>query len=120
MRFVERLWHRADVLPGFPALRAGIHQGEVVQRGVRYFGTTVNVAARIAALARGGQVLASIRVAMAAKDVGIPVELLGMYTLYNLREPVELYILGVGPCCDVAAIDPVCRCASGRSRPQAV
>ena len=40
-------------------VRMGLHSGEAVQRGRDYYGQTVNRAARVRALAEGGQVLLS-------------------------------------------------------------
>src|SRR5438105_5402145 len=42
---------------GFPAIRIGMHTGPAVERGGDWFGATVNLAARVAAAARGGEVL---------------------------------------------------------------
>ncbi len=40
-------------------MRIGLHTGEAIQEADRYFGKTVILAARIAAQARGGEILAS-------------------------------------------------------------
>ena len=40
-------------------VRVGLHTGEVIKEGEDFFGTTVNLAARIAAQARGGEILVS-------------------------------------------------------------
>ncbi len=48
---------RADAFP--VAIRMGLHAGEVLPRGGDFIGTTVNVAARITALAGPGELLAS-------------------------------------------------------------
>jgi adenylate cyclase len=42
---------------GFPAVRIGMHTGSAVRRGSDWFGATVNLAARVAAAARSGEVL---------------------------------------------------------------
>jgi adenylate cyclase len=49
-----------------PAARGGVHAGPVIERDGDYFGRTVNVAARVSAEARPGQVLASEDVAGSA------------------------------------------------------
>jgi adenylate cyclase len=46
-------------LPGFPAVRVGVHTGPAVTRAGDWYGTTVNVAARLCAAAGGGEVLVS-------------------------------------------------------------
>ena len=45
--------------PDFPVLRAGLHRGRAVERGADVFGAAVNLAARIASSASGGEVLAT-------------------------------------------------------------
>jgi class 3 adenylate cyclase/YHS domain-containing protein len=107
--FVQRLWTACSREPDFPVLRAGLHYGEAVERGTDVFGAAVNLAARVAAEARGGQVLATAVVADAARNRRIPVTPLGRTALRNVREPVELFLLDLG--CDArdAVVDPVCR-----------
>jgi adenylate cyclase len=51
-----------DVPPGPLRLRAGVHWGEAVVTADDLIGHDVNVAARVAAVARGGQVLATVAV----------------------------------------------------------
>ena len=50
------------------AIRIGIHYGDVVHRDNDIFGRNVAQAARVAALAEGGQVLVSETVAAALRD----------------------------------------------------
>ena len=42
---------------GFPAVRVGMHRGPAVSHDGDWFGATVNLAARVAGLAAGGEVL---------------------------------------------------------------
>jgi class 3 adenylate cyclase len=49
-------------------IRMGLHTGEVIREDDDFFGRTVIVAARVAALARGGEVLATDDVRAATKD----------------------------------------------------
>src|SRR6266498_1320292 len=49
-----------------PAVRIGVHAADAYRRGGNYSGKGVHVAARIAALADGGQVLASAETAAEA------------------------------------------------------
>ena len=72
IRFISRLWRRTADEPDFPVLRAGLHHGEAVERGDDVFGSGVNLAARVAAEARGGQVLATARVGDARAVVASP------------------------------------------------
>jgi adenylate cyclase len=108
LRAVARLWREADATPDFPAVRAGIHHGDAVLRDGRWFGTSVNVAARVAALASGGRVLATLAVAAVARTEGISVETLGLVALKNIRERIELFSLVIAGE-SAGEIDPVCR-----------
>src|SRR5687767_575293 len=45
--------------PRLPLTRAGMHHGPVIRRASDLFGSTVNIAARIASLASPGQLLAT-------------------------------------------------------------
>ena len=96
--------------PRFPALRIGIHRGEVVEDDGHFIGAALNVAARVTARALAGQVLCTEAVVQAAPYVtGVTYRPLGCVRLRNLVKPVALYEV-----CDVrvqppAFIDPVCR-----------
>ncbi len=93
---------------GFPAFRAGLHHGDAVERGGDWFGATVNLAARVAAQAHGGQVLATDVVARAAVAAGVPVVDLGSFELRHITQPVELFEVRVCPGVAGGAVDPVC------------
>lgn len=99
----------------FPAVRVGMHTGPAVERSGDWFGATVNIAARIAALADPGQVLASDATYRAALDenaaalAGIGFTDLGEHRLRNVSAPVRLLAAsGPGAPAD-RATDPVCR-----------
>jgi class 3 adenylate cyclase/YHS domain-containing protein len=109
LRVLERLLQLLQHEPDFPMLRAGLHHGEAAERGGQFFGNAVNIAARIAGYARGGQVLCSETVVAAARAAGVPAQSLGPVGLKNLREPLELFSLGVTRTDDADPIDPVCR-----------
>ena len=59
-----------DAEPSPLRLRAGIHVGEVVVAGDEIIGHVVNVAARVAESANGGEVLVTDEVRDAVKGVG--------------------------------------------------
>jgi class 3 adenylate cyclase/YHS domain-containing protein len=103
------LLERCSEANGFPLLRAGAHHGPAVRRGGDYLGATVNLAARVAGHAGGGQVLATSAVADAARRRGIEVAGLGSRRLRNLAQPVELFEIRLGGHERSSAIDPVCR-----------
>jgi class 3 adenylate cyclase len=109
LEIVSRLFRSVESEPGFPSLRVGMHHGEAAERGEQFYGNAVNVAARVAAHARGGQTLATEPVASAARDAGLCVRSLGRVSLKNLREPLELFLLDVTPGAATEVIDPVCR-----------
>ena len=75
-----------------PAVRIGVHAAEANRRGDDYSGKGVHVAARIAALAEGGQVLAS------AKTVG------EAGRSYAASEPRTVALKGVSGTVEVASI----------------
>lgn len=108
VHFARRLFTLTSRQPDFPILRAGLHHGEALERDGSFFGSTINVAARVAAQARGGQILATARVADAARAEGIAVRSIGTVSLRNVRDPVELFALHLAAA-DADAIDPVCR-----------
>jgi class 3 adenylate cyclase/YHS domain-containing protein len=116
LAFLARLWVRADEEPHFPALRAGLHHGEAARRGPQYYGAAVNLAARVAAQASGGQVLATASVAHPAREVGLAVQPLGAVSLKNLRGECELFAISVGAERTSDVIDPVCRMRVSRQR----
>lgn len=99
---------------GAPAVRVGLHHGQAVENEGDYFGAAVNLAARVSALATGGEVLVSGSTAALAPDLdGVFYESRGRQTLKNVAEPVEVFAalrLG-GLSGDALPIDPVCRMA---------
>jgi adenylate cyclase len=71
LALVQQLFEGCYRESDFPLPRAGIHAGRVIARGDDVFGGTVNLAARVAAQAFGGQVLATAKVADAARTMNI-------------------------------------------------
>ena len=97
--------------PLFPAVAAGVHCGSAVERDGDWFGAAVNLAARIAAYARPGQLLCTEGVAEAARALGsVEVHAVGQVSFRNVTEPVELFELhDLGRAVAAAEVDPVCR-----------
>jgi adenylate cyclase len=110
---------------GLPSVRVGLHTGPAAERDGDWFGATVNLAARVSALAAGGEVLLT---GASAAEAGAPgggdlgglpphenVVLVprGRRQLRNVSEPVEV----LEASCERARsrerlpIDPVCRMA---------
>jgi class 3 adenylate cyclase/YHS domain-containing protein len=119
---VERLLTTAANEPRLPTLRAGLNHGEAVEREGDVFGSAVNLAARVAAEAHGGEVLGTSAIAEAARDLGIPVVELGDVALKNVRGTTRLFSLALVLGATDTPVDPVChtpvdrRAAAGRLR----
>jgi adenylate cyclase len=98
---------------GEPAIRVGLHHGSALERAGDYFGAAVNLAARISAVAAGGEVLLSGHTAALVPELeGVVYESRGRHVFRNVREPVELFAaLEVGETADRLPVDPVCRMA---------
>ena len=94
---------------GIRCCAVGIHFGPVVQTHGDIYGTTVNVAARLAAAAAPGQTLATRALATAAETAGIPVTDLGPRILRNMNHPQVIFAIGLDSDCHCGQIDPVCR-----------
>lgn len=124
--FLRRLFVAAEEAQRFPALRGGLNHGTAVYRNDDVYGAAVNLAARICAQARSGQVLCTASVASVAQSAGVGVIELGPVTMKNLREPVRLFALAAEERAKDSATDPVCRVrveretAPGRLRHEAV
>jgi len=97
--------------PGFLAAQAGIHRGPVVERDGRLFGAPLNLTARLASHARGGQILCTEPVANdARRHPGVEARLVGEKRFKNVSVPVTVYeLVRVSRGAESPAIDPVCR-----------
>ena len=99
---------------GAPAVRVGLHHGSAVENEGDYFGATVNLAARVSALASGGEVLVTGSTAALVPELnGVFYESRGRQTLKNVAEPLEVFAaLRLGSLSgEGLPIDPVCRMA---------
>jgi adenylate cyclase len=98
---------------GAPVVRVGMHSGPALARDGDWFGASVNVAARVAGEAAGGEVLVSERTrALAGELEQVVFEPRGLTQLRNVREPVWLYAASrVGEPHARMVVDPVCRMA---------
>jgi adenylate cyclase len=78
--------------PEAPLLvRIGLNAGEPLPEENRYFGAVVNAAARVCALARGGEVLVSEAVRQLVLGKGFIFVDRGLYELKGFAEPFRLY-----------------------------
>lgn len=81
---------RLMVRAGLPAAHAGVHAGTVIERDGDVFGTTVNVASRIANHAPAGTILVSEEVVEACGDIVDRFEPLGDVQIAGLIDPMRL------------------------------
>ena len=96
---------------GFPAVRVGMHHGPAIERDGDYFGRTINIAARVSALAGAGDVLVTEETVRAAGSVeGVRFIERGRHPLKGIEEPVGIYLASAGLQHTTAGlpIDPVC------------
>jgi adenylate cyclase len=109
------LWITHSAMSGHqaPSVRVGGNHGAAIARGDDYFGTTINVAARVSGLAGGGELLVTGHTAALVPDLeGVVYESRGRQLLRNVAEPVEIFaVLRVDENTDHMAIDPVCQMA---------
>ncbi|MFP5579854.1 MAG: hypothetical protein ACLGIZ_16720 [Acidimicrobiia bacterium] len=106
---------------GMPELTAGVATGPVVERDGDVFGTTVNLASRLAGLAAAGELLATDPAARAAAAAGWQVEPLGLTLIRGLHDPVCIHRVLLCPAQDCDT-DPVCgmRISPGPATPSEV
>jgi adenylate cyclase len=82
---------REMVKADLPMAHAGLHAGPVVERDGDIFGSTVNVAARIASHAPAGTILVSEAVVLQCPSLTGRFEALGEVTVRGLVDPVRLF-----------------------------
>ena len=100
----ELVVHDAVLLP-----RAGAHHGQAMVVEGDYYGAAVNLAARVAGEAGGGQLLVTTRAALAARDLGAIVTHVGSVQLRNVSESVDVYDVRIGEGTGIVVTDPVCQ-----------
>jgi adenylate cyclase len=78
--------------------RIGINLGDVVQEEERIYGDGINIAARVEGLAEGGGICISGAVHDSIKNkLSLSYESLGEHTVKNIKEPVRVYRMRIGP-----------------------
>jgi class 3 adenylate cyclase len=93
-----RLIEQIDGENGFPPVRVGIHTGPALANDGDWYGRAVNVAARLCAVAPGGEVMVSDSTREAAGS--IPEVDWGdreLHWLRNVSEPVGTYLVSACP-----------------------
>jgi adenylate cyclase len=109
LQMLGRLLPACRSEPRIPLTRTGLNHGPVLRRANDLFGSTVNVAARIAAFASPGQLLATRPIAEIATASGIVARDIGKVALRSIAEHAELFSIELAPAFDPAWIDPVCK-----------
>lgn len=111
VRTAVALRQAVEAEPLFPTLRSGIHAGTVVQEGESYFGSALNLTARVSVHARAGQILCTERVTVLAAGIDdVEYAPLGSVRFKNIVDPVPVFELVTGgQSRESTAIDPVCR-----------
>jgi adenylate cyclase len=96
---------------GFPAVRVGMHHGPAIEREGDWFGATVNLAARVAAMAAASEVLVTAAVRDSTRDLdGVEFESRGEQRIRNVPVPVPIFAAVRDDRTDEARhLDPVCR-----------
>jgi adenylate cyclase len=90
LRLVDELAGEA----GVPPVRVGIHTGPAVANAGDWYGRTVNVAARLCAVAPGGEVMVSESTRSAAAEIGgVGWGERELHWLRNVSEPVATYLV---------------------------
>jgi class 3 adenylate cyclase/YHS domain-containing protein len=109
IEFAVDLGHRSMRRHEHLAVRVGVHYGRAVRRGGDWFGASVNIASRAAALAEPGEVLTTRDTAQAAGGIeGVSYRSRGKVKLKHVRRPVELIeVLGDEESAGLLR-DPVC------------
>jgi predicted ATPase/class 3 adenylate cyclase len=90
-RLTKEQWSTAETV----RVRIGLHSGEADERDGDYFGTAVNRAARLMAVAHGGQVLCSSTTAELVEGSVRLVDL-GEHRLRDLDRPMHVFQVGDG------------------------
>jgi adenylate cyclase len=88
-----------ETVPGFPPVRVGIDTGSAAARNGDWYGTTVNITARLCAAAGGGQVLVSEGTLAAAGPLRrVELDERRLHWLKNVTEPVTAALVSSRTC----------------------
>jgi adenylate cyclase len=98
----------------FPLLRMGVHGGLVVQVDDSYFGTPLNLTARLASYAKPDQIVCTERIAQATGELpGVAFRALGPVRLKNIAAPVPIFQIAPWDRRAAGLVDPVCQMRVG-------
>lgn len=118
IRLGLRLAHEVLGGHGSPTVRVGLHHGPALEREGDWFGATVNLAARVAGLAAGSEVLITKAALEAAGEIeGVTFESRGEKLVRNVAVPVALFAALRDDTSEAEShIDPVCRMVVAEGR----
>jgi class 3 adenylate cyclase len=103
--------------PAFPLVRIGIHSGDAVTHDGDWYGRTVNIAARLCAVAPGGEVLVSdVTRSAAGRMPKIDFGERNLHWLRNVTEPIGTYSARERPCRLEWIRDVASRAGNARAR----
>lgn len=111
--------HDVGARHAFPVIRVGMHTGPVARRDDDWFGTTINVAARVSAAAAGGEVLLTEATRAGVGSLGgVELRERGRHEFKNVSEPVLLFAAARAGSVSATGLplDPVCRMAVDPAR----
>ena len=111
VRTAMRLRDEVERQPEFPNIRTGVHCGRIVERERQLFGGPINLTARVAAHAVGGQILCTEPIANAVHGVAeFEVRAIGERRFRNVARSVAVFELARAHTEErTSVIDPVCR-----------
>lgn len=110
IQLVRRVLGQCTEREGFLIPRTGIHTGPAVERSGDFFGSTVNLTARLASHASSSQILATASVADTARSLGFAAHELGEVAFKNVANAVGVHELDLSlSVVATESIDPVCR-----------
>lgn len=118
LRLCGRVMGEVGDRHGQLAVRIGMHTGSAIERRGDWFGATVNLAARVAALARTGEVLLTAATERALSErTPFELALRGESSLKNIEQPVTIFAAVRESAHERdLEIDPVCRMGVDPSR----
>ena len=111
VRTALRLREAVEREPEFLRVSMGIHRGPIVEREGRLFGAPINLTARLAAHAIGGQILCTAPIARSmGTSAGVEPRPIGDRHFKNVTHPVALFeLVRVSERRKATVTDPVCR-----------
>ena len=115
IRLARRLLAEATEREQALGIRVAIHTGTAVRRGNDWFGSAVNVVARVADVAGAGQIVLTGAMRDAVSG-DLATRALGRREFRNINDAVDLFVLDTESAADERVLDPVCRMLIHRER----